>query len=107
MDTASSDSNISINGNPKEDQNIKKTNGEQEVKKESKKKTIVVITIVIVVLLIGIGVGIGVFMVHNEKNANVPNNGEIQETQSTAGTETTTPNEENEEVGWGSNYEVP
>ncbi|MFQ9440625.1 MAG: hypothetical protein ACLR13_06010 [Acutalibacteraceae bacterium] len=71
MDTASSDSNISINGNPKEDQNIKKTNGEQEVKKESKKKTIVVITIVIVVLLIGIGVGIGVFMVHNEKNANV------------------------------------
>ena len=38
MDTASSDSNISINGNPKEDQNIKKTNGEQEVKKESKKK---------------------------------------------------------------------
>ena len=36
MDTASSDSNISINGNPKEDQNIKKTNGEQEVKKESK-----------------------------------------------------------------------
>ena len=67
MDTASSDSNISINGNPKEDQNIKKTNGEQEVKKESKKKTIVVITIVIVVLLIGIGVGIGVFMVHNEK----------------------------------------
>ena len=59
MDTASSDSNISINGNPKEDQNIKKTNGEQEVKKESKKKTIVVITIVIVVLLIGIGVGIG------------------------------------------------
>ena len=107
MDTASSDSNISINGNPKEDQNIKKTNGEQEVKKESKKKTIVVITIVIVVLLIGIGVGIGVFMVHNEKNANVPNNGEIQETQSTAGTETTTPNEENEEVGLGSNYEVP
>ena len=70
---------------------LKKTNGEQEVKKESKKKTIVVITIVIVVLLIGIGVGIGVFMVHNEKNANVPNNGEIQETQSTAGTETTTP----------------
>ena len=107
MDTASSDSNISINGNPKEDQNIKKTNGEQEVKKESKKKTIVVITIVIVVLLIGIGVGIGVFMVHNEKNANVPNNGEIQETQSTAGTETTTPNEENEEVDLGSNYEVP
>ena len=34
MDTASSDSNISINGNPKEDQNIKKTNGEQEVKKD-------------------------------------------------------------------------
>ena len=46
-------------------------------------------------------------MVHNEKNANVPNNGEIQETQSTAGTETTTPNEENEEVDLGSNYEVP
>lgn len=40
-------------------------------------------------------------MVHNEKNANVPNNGEIQETQSTAGTETTTPNEENEEVDLG------
>ena len=94
-------------GIQKTNQNIKKTNGEQEVKKESKKKTIVVITIVIVVLLIGIGVGIGVFMVHNEKNANVPNNGEIQETQSTAGTETTTPNEENEEVDLGSNYEVP
>lgn len=106
MDTASSDSNISINGNPKEDQNIKKTNGEQEVKKENKKKTrkIVVITIIIVILLIGIGVGIGVFMVHNEKNANVPNNGEIQETQSATSTETTTTDEE---VDLGSNYEVP
>ena len=106
MDTASSDSNISINGNPKEDQNIKKTNGEQEVKKENKKKTkkIVVITIIIVVLLIGIGVGIGVLMVHNEKNANVPNNGEIQETQSATSTETTTTDEE---VDLGSNYEVP
>ena len=106
MDTASSDSNISINGNPKEDQNIKKTNGEQEVKKENKKKTrkIVVITIIIVILLIGIGVGIGVLMVHNEKNANVSNNGEIQETQSATSTETTTTDEE---VGLGSNYEVP
>lgn len=106
MDTASSDSNISINGNPKEDQNIKKTNGEQEVKKENKKKTrkIVVITIIIVILLIGIGVGIGVLMVHNEKNANVPNNGEIQETQSATSTETTTTDEE---VDLGSNYEVP
>ena len=106
MDTASSDSNISINGNPKEDQNIKKTNGEQEVKKENKKKTkkIVVITIIIFVLLIGIGVGIGVLMVHNEKNANVPNNGEIQETQSATSTETTTTDEE---VDLGSNYEVP
>ncbi|MEI3551483.1 MAG: zinc ribbon domain-containing protein [Acutalibacteraceae bacterium] len=106
MDTASSDGNISINGNPKDDQNIKKTGGEQEVKKESKKKTkkIVVITIVIVVLLIGIGAGIGVVMVHNEKNANVPNNGEIQNTQSATSTETTSANEE---VGLGSNYEVP
>ena len=106
MDTTSSDSNISINETPKEDQNIKKTNGEQEVKKENKKKTkkIVVITIIIVVLLIGIGVGIGVLMVHNEKNANVPNNGEIQETQSATSTETTTTDEE---VDLGSNYEVP
>ena len=101
------DSNISINGNSKEDQNIKKTNGEQEVKKESKKKTIVVITIVIVVLLIGIGVGIGVFMVHNEKTQMFLTMVRIQETQSTAGTRDNNPNEENEEAGvWQRNYEV-
>ena len=106
MDTASSDSNISINGNPKEDQNIKKTNGEQEVKKESKKKTIVVITIVIVVLLIGIGVGIGVFSWYITKKTQMfLTMVKFKRRKSTAGTETTTPNEENEEVGLGSNYE--
>lgn len=106
MDTASSDSNISINGNPKDDQNIKKINGEQEFKKESKKKTkkIVVITIVIIVLLVCIGAGIGVLMVYNEKNANVSNNVETNNTQSAASTETTSANEE---INLGSNYKVP
>lgn len=38
MDTASSDSNISINGNPKEDQNIKKQTENKKSKKKAKRK---------------------------------------------------------------------
>ena len=38
MDTASSDSNISINGNPKEDQNIKKTENKKSKKKAKRKQ---------------------------------------------------------------------
>ena len=103
---SSSDGDNSTNVNPKDDESIKETGGEQKGSKEGRKKTkkIVVIIIVIITLLICIGAGIAVVMVYHEKNANVSNDIETQNTQSATSTETTSANEE---VGLSSNYEVP
>ena len=57
---SSSDGDNSTNVNPKDDESIKETGGEQKGSKEGRKKTkkIVVIIIVIITLLICIGAGI-------------------------------------------------